>query len=347
MKQLNRREFTLRALAASAASASFAPLSSTLLADPRDPYRLVDPELVPPLRSWSQLVLTPDLLARERKLPLLPPLPAPAPQPIEKRIPGPAGAPDVHITVVDPSPGEKNRPVLLHTHGGGMVLANIDLYPFIQTIAMECHCVVVSVDYRMAPETSYFGSIADNYAALKWVHANADQLGIDRARIAVGGESAGGGHAALLAIHARDRAEIPLCFQLLIYPMLDDRTGSSRPAPPSIGEFIWNAQCNRFGWTAFLGQPAGSVNAPPNSVPARVENLAGLPPAWIGVGAIDLFVNEDIEYGRRLIDAGVATELNVYPGGYHAFDLLVPNASLSKQFTASWNGALRRAFATA
>jgi hypothetical protein len=125
-----------------------------------------------------------------------------------------------------------------------------------------------------------------------------------------------------------------------------DRTGSTRQVPPYIGQFVWNAGSNRFGWTSLLGVPAGSPTVPAGAVPARVENLAGLPPAFIGVGAIDLFVDEDVEYARRLINAGVPTELHVIPGAYHGFDLLVPDAAVSKRFTESWIVALRRAFAT-
>ena len=134
-------------------------------------------------------------------------------------------------------------------------------------------------------------------------------------------------------------------FQVLLYPMLDDRTGSSKAVPASMGQFVWNAACNRFGWSALLGMPAGSAQVPAGSVPARVDDLSGLPPAWIGVGSIDLFADEDVLYARRLMDAGVATELNLFPGGYHGFDLLVPEAKVSQRFTESWRSALRRAFA--
>jgi acetyl esterase/lipase len=230
-------------------------------------------------------------------------------------------------------------------HGGGFMMTDPFLMPRLQGIATDCHCVVVSVDYRLAPETRYPGSLQDNYAALKWVHAHAAELGIDRSRIAVGGESAGGTHAASLAIHARDRNEVPIVFQLLIYPALDDRTGSTRPAPPAIGHFMWTASANRFAWSSLLGVPAGSSKVPVAAVPARVASVAGLPPAWIGVGALDLFVEEDMEYARRLVHAGVATELLVVRGAYHGFDLLVPDAEVSKQFSASWKSALRKAFA--
>jgi acetyl esterase/lipase len=264
---------------------------------------------------------------------------------VERKISGPPGAPDVRIVLIDPAPGEKQRPVFLHMHGGGYITPNPARGPLLQRVAMECHCVVVSVDYRLAPETHFPGSLEDNYAALQWVYGNADMLGIDRQRIAVGGESAGGGHAAALAIHARDRGEIPIAFQLLIYPMLDDRTGSIRPVSPGIGKLVWIAESNRFGWTSLLGVPAGSKSVPRNSVPARVASVAGLPPAFIGVGSIDLFVDEDIEYARRLIAAGIATELLVVPGAYHGFDILAPDASVSRLFTESWHQALRAAFA--
>ena len=354
MKHWTRREFGQRALATgvifSGAGKGFAQLqlsttASAKAADNADPYRLVDPELVPILKTLPQLTLSPEMLATVRTIPLKPPLPPPLPQPVSRMIPGAAGAPDIHLVIVDPAPGAKNRPVIVHTHGGGYVAANTSLYPFIQNMAQACQCVVVSVDYRMAPETRFPGSLEDNYAALRWVHAHAAELGIDRARIAVGGESAGGGHAAALALRARDRAEIPVIFQLLLYPMLDDRTGSTKPAPPTMGQFVWTAASNRFGWTALLGTPAGSAQVPAGSVPARVEDLSGLPPAWIGVGSIDLFADEDVIYAKRLMDSGVSTELNVFPGGYHAFDLLVPDAKTSQRFTESWRSALRRAFA--
>jgi acetyl esterase/lipase len=360
MQQKNRREFLRGALTsgivlglapavASAQSVQQPSAQALLPGGENDLYGYVDPELLPALKSIPKLQLTNETLAWVRlQEQAPPPLPPPAPQPVERRIPGPVGAPDLRLTIVDPAPREKGRPVLVHTHGGGYVARSAALaMNFLQTAAQSCNCVVVSVDYRLAPETRFPGSLEDNYTALHWVYANADALGVDRKRIAVGGESAGGGHAAMLAIAARDRKEIPLAFQLLIYPMLDDRTGSSQPVPPHIGAFVWTAESNRFGWTSLLGIPAGSPRVPPGSVPARVENLAGLPPAFIVTGAIDLFVDEDIEYARRLIAAGVPTELHVVPGAYHGYDLLVPNAKVSARFADYWTTALRRALAPA
>jgi acetyl esterase/lipase len=311
-----------------------------------DPYSLVDPELLPVLKQFPAFDLSAEMVSKFRQMPGMPPLPVPAPQPVERRIPGPPGAPEVRLWIVDPAPSERGKPLLLHMHGGGFMMTDPGLMRHLQGIATDCHCVVVSVDYRLAPETRFPGSLEDNYAALKWAHAHAAELGIDRSRIALGGESAGGGHAASLAIHARDRNEVPIIFQLLIYPELDDRTGSSRPAPPAIGHFMWPESANRFAWSSLLGVPAGSTKVPVAAVPARVASVAGLPPAWIGVGSIDLFVEEDMEYARRLVHAGVATELLVVPGAFHGFDLVAPDAVVSQQFTASWKAALRKAFAT-
>jgi len=353
--KLTRRDFAIRtagfglalglAPTATLAEAEQAPRSEPSPAVP-DPYSLVDPELLPALKQFPAFDFTPEVVGEFRKTPGMPALPAPAPQPVERHIPGPPGAPEVRLWIVDPAPSEKGKPLLLHMHGGGFMLTDPTLMPRLQGIATDCHCVVVSVDYRLAPETRYPGSLEDNYAALKWVHAHAAELGIDRSRIAVGGESAGGGHAANLAIHARGRNEVPIVFQLLIYPQLDDRTGSTHPAPPAIGHFIWTASANRLGWSSLLGVPAGSSRVPDAAIPARVDSVAGLPPAWIGVGSIDLFVEEDIEYARRLVHAGVATELLVVRGAFHGFDLLVPDAEVSQQFSTSWKSALRKAFAT-
>jgi acetyl esterase/lipase len=149
-----------------------------------------------------------------------------------------------------------------------------------------------------------------------------------------------------LAIAARDRGEVPVAMQVMLYPMLDDRTGSSRAVPAHLGVYVWDAAANRFGWSSLLGVPAGTPSVPRGAVPARVGNLRGLPPAFIGVGSIDLFVEEDIAYARRLIEAGVLTELYVAPGGYHGFDIIVPEARISKRFKAAWNDALSRGLNT-
>ena len=138
-----------------------------------DPYSLVDPELLPALKQFPAFDVSAELVRQFRQMPGMPALPAPAPQPVERRIPGPKGSPEVRLWIVDPAPSEKGKPVLLHIHGGGFMMTDPNLLPRIQEIATDCHCVVVSVDYRLAPETRYPGALEDNYAALKWVHAHA------------------------------------------------------------------------------------------------------------------------------------------------------------------------------
>ncbi len=308
-----------------------------------DPFAMVDPDLLAMAKMLPHNVIGPDTLATLRARPAGVARPAPAPQAQLKTIPGPAGAPDVRLVLFDGTRGQKGRPAYLHMHGGGFVIGRVASNPAnLQEIAEACQALVVSVDYRQAPETVFPGALEDNYAALKWLVAQAGNLGIDPARIAIGGESAGGGHAAMLAIAARDRGEVKLAFQLLIYPMLDDRTGSTLTPPPHVGHFLWQADSNRYGWASLLGQAPGLAKTPKGAVPARLADVSGLAPAFIGVGGLDLFADEDVAYARRLMAAGVPTELLVVPGAYHGFDGLVPNAPVSLRFKAEALAALKR-----
>jgi triacylglycerol lipase len=184
--------------------------------------------------------------------------------------------------------------------------------------------------------------VEDCYAALKWLHANAGELGVDVGRIAIGGASAGGGLAACLGLLTRDRGEVPLAFQLLIYPMLDDRTVTHDDPHPHTGEFIWTHDSNHLGWASLLGQAPGSDGVSPYAAAARAESVAGLPPTFISVGSLDLFLEEDIEYARRLIRAAVPTELHIYPGAFHGFNM-VPDAEVTQAYTRDSMGALKRA----
>jgi acetyl esterase/lipase len=261
----------------------------------------------------------------------------------ERRIPGADGAPDITIFIVNAKPGTKT-PAILHLHGGGFNAGSSRAGMCqIQELAAALDCVVVSVEYRLAPETPFPGALADNDAALRWMHDNAAEIGADPARIALLGESAGGGHAAMLALATRGRSKYPICFLALIYPMLDDRTGSTRAVPDHIGAFGWNAETNRFGWQCFLGQEPGTDDVPEDAVPARSKNLAGLPPTFIGTGALDLFVSENITFAQRLIEAAVPTELIVVPGAIHGFDTLAKDSATARRFTAQKLAALRRA----
>ena len=264
----------------------------------------------------------------------------------ERWLPGLNGEPDVRVLHYTP-PGMATalRPAVLDIHGGGYVLGAADMSDMPnRAVALDHDCIVISVDYRLAPETRWPGALHDCYAALCWLNDNADELGIDRARIAISGGSAGGGHAAALAIHARNQNGPAICFQLLDFPMLDDRTGTGDDPHPYTGEFVWTPELNRFGWASLLGVEPGSADVPPAAVPARTEDLSGLPPAFMLIGSIDLFLNENLEYARRLARAGVPVELHVIPGGYHGFGI-VPQAPQSVQSATLRSQALARAFA--
>lgn len=342
--RISRREILITALASGYIVADNAGAAKA--AAPADPYAGVDPELIPRLRQAGGGNVSAETLSRWRNAPpTIPPKtrPSPAPQLQRKIISGSLGNPPVTIFIVDPSPGKRGRPAYIYVHGGGYVMFSANRDPaLLQDIATENDCVVIAVDYRLAPEARFPAALEDIYATLCWLHDNADALGIDASHIAVGGESAGAGHVASLAIAARDRNGPRIAFQLLIYPMLDDRTGSSRPAAPNAGRFIWTPASNRFGWSSLLGMPAGTDAIPAHWVPARVDNLTGLPPTYVAAGAIDLFARESIEFASRLMDAAVSTELLIVPGAYHGFDLAVPGAAISRRFTASWKAALKR-----
>ena len=352
MADISRRTFTLAAagtLALATLKLDNPVIAQAAAATDSDPLSFLDPELRETARQIQKMGpqggFNKEILAKFRSNPPPDTQPRDPNVPVsERKIPGRNGMPDVTVYVVNSDPN-KSRPAILHTHGGGYILGSAKSeVPYVQKLALDLDCVVVTVDYRLAPDTTYKGSTEDNYTALLWTYKNAKELGIDRSRIALLGESAGGGHAALLAQNARDRGEVPLVLQGLIYPMLDDRTGSTRKMPAPIGTIGWNAASNRFGWEAFLGQEPGGPTAPKGAVPGRVENLEGLPPAFIGVGAVDLFVNEDVDYAGRLIDAHVPTELLVVPGAFHGFDRAAADASVSKMFTKAKLNAFRRAF---
>jgi acetyl esterase/lipase len=238
----------------------------------------------------------------------------------EERVPGPPGAPDVRVVVYLPLQQPRPRAALVWIHGGGYVLGTADADELQhKTTVSQVGCVLVSVDYRLAPEEPFPASVEDCYAALAWVHRHAVELGVDAERIAIGGASAGGGLAAALGLLARDRAEFPVVFQLLLVPMLDDRTVTSGDPHPYTGEFTWTRDKNLFGWSSLLGRAPGGADVSPYASPARAASLERLPAAYIATGALDLFLDEDLEYARRLTRAGVATELHVYPGAFHGF----------------------------
>jgi acetyl esterase/lipase len=243
----------------------------------------------------------------------------------DHEVPGTEG---VVVRVHRPVGASGALPCLYWMHGGGLVLgsyAGDD--PRFDRWSPMFGLVGVSVEYRLAPETPYPGPLEDCYAGLRWVHQHAGELGIDPNRIGIGGPSAGGNLAAGLALLARDRGEIPVQYQLLIYPMLDDRqiTPSSQWPDP-----VWPPSANTYGWTAYLGDKKGGPDVEPYAAPARATDLAGLPPTLVVVGAVDGFSDEDIDYAVRLRHAGVPVDLRVYAGGPHGFDGLAPQSALAQ-----------------
>jgi acetyl esterase/lipase len=248
------------------------------------------------------------------------------------------------VRVYEPESGSASRPCVYWIHGGGYLFGTgLDRDPRLERWAADLDAVVVSVEYRLAPEHPYPAPLHDCYAGLEWTARHHDDLGIDRDRIAVVGASAGGGLAAGLALLARDRGEIGLAYQLLIYPMIDDRcvTTSSRidRAP------VWSRAANLLGWRAYLGREPGGDDVPSYAAPARETELAGLPKTFIGVGSLDVFRDEDIDYALRLLAAGVSTELHVYPGAPHGFEMITPTAGVAVRCQRDIDDALRRATA--
>jgi acetyl esterase/lipase len=224
-------------------------------------------------------------------------------------------------------------PALVWMHGGGYVVGTARSDDGLcRRFCRELGVTVASVEYRLAPEHPYPAALDDCYSALVWL---AGLPAVDPQRVAIGGASAVGGLAAALALVARDRGEITPAIQLLVYPMLDDRSAAS-PKDPNYR--LWSPASNRFGWAAYLGDADRQV-----AVPARRDDLRGLAPAWIGVGTHDLFHDEDLAYATRLADAGVPCHVEEVSGAFHGFDLVTPKAPVSRAFFASQCTSLRAA----
>lgn len=259
----------------------------------------------------------------------------------DHQVPGPDG--EVFVRVYQPIDRPATLPALVWIHGGGYVLGSVERDDLLaKHLSKVAQCVVASVEYRLAPEHPFPGPVEDCYAALKWLATHTGELGVEPARIAIGGASAGGGLAAGLALLTRDRAEVELAFQLLIYPMIDDRNVA--PASDTRPDtYVWTRENNLMGWRAYLGREPGGENVSPYAAASRATDLSGLPPAYIPVGDLDLFLDENIAYAQRLLAAGVPTELHVYPGGYHGFNGFAPGTDIARRFNNQRDKALKRA----
>ncbi len=264
-----------------------------------------------------------------------------------RTIDGPGGPLEIHW--YDPAPGTTGRPALLHIHGGGMILGSAkDMSWGPSGMAAALGIPVASVDYRLAPEAPFPGPQNDCLTGLAWLADNAATLGVDPARIAIIGESAGGGLAAAVALMARDAirnlGQGPvLAAQVLIYPMLDHRTGGAecRHNNRTTGEFVWTRTSNQFGWECLRGDYTPDDAHKGWFSPSLADDLAGLPPTLLLTGSLDLFFDEDLDYARRLVDAGVPVELHSYPGAIHAFNMMA-EAAIAKAFNRDLLGGIAR-----
>jgi acetyl esterase/lipase len=244
------------------------------------------------------------------------------------------------VRVHRPSTSDQPRPALLWVHGGGYVLGTAAQDDSIcRQFAQSLGIVVAAVEYRLAPAHRFPVPLYDCYDALIWL---ARQPEVDPTRIAVGGASAGGGLAAALALLAHERGDVQLAFQLLAYPMLDDRT-AARSDIAEENFRLWNNDSNRFGWQSYTGLPPASIEVSGLAAPSRYNDLSGLPPTWIGVGTLDLFYDEDLAYESRLREAGVKCEHNIVEGAFHGFDIVRPRAGVSRAFRFSQMSALSAA----
>jgi acetyl esterase/lipase len=306
----------------------------------------IDPELLPGLEAMQVMRLprTRDEVAAAREVFAQLMAAASAQAPVDDRVTQAdhdvPGRDEVFVRLYRPAGVERTLPALYWIHGGGMVLGTVDSDDvYCRRLVTDLGIAVVSVQYRLAPEHPFPVPLEDCYAGLALAAERAAELGIDPDRLAVGGASAGGGLAAGTVLAARDRGGPALTFQYLMYPMIDDRS-----ATPSSREFTgvasWSTEHNVNGWDCYLGPDRAEVS--PYAAPARADDLRGLPPTLIQVGELEVFRDEDIDYAQRLLQAGVACELHVYPGAYHGWDMFNPGAALTERALADRNDALRR-----
>lgn len=304
---------------------------------------LVDPELLDGLAFFPPLALSKECLPEVRqRLAAISFEFNPAVLCEEFRIDGLAGAPPVRVLLYRPRDAAATaRAGILDIHGGGYIMGSPEIGRRIhESLVAELGCVIASVDYRLAPETAFPGALEDCYVVLEWLHRQAREFGVDPTRIGVSGMSAGGGLAAALAVYTRDKGQSLLAFQHLIYPMIDDRTCVREPNP-HVGQYVWTPDDNHFGWSALLGAEPGSPGVSPHAAAARAEDLSGLPPTYLAVGALDLFLQENLDYVARLVAAGVPVEAHVYPGAYHGFHV-APFARITQLAERDSRAALAR-----
>lgn len=303
-----------------------------------------DPELAPWISMIPKIDFTDIATLRNADGEMMAHLPAyEPPVPLTIRDVVVPGEPGVPVRVYAPAEQDGPLPGLLFIHGGGFILGNVEMFDGdAKRIAAEVGAVVVSVDYRLAPENPFPAGLDDCYAALLWTTASASELGIDLTRLAVGGDSAGGGLAAAVALLARDRGGPALCFQYLGIPELDDRLDT-----PSMRAYVdtplWHRPAAEFSWDSYLGPGVrGTEDVSPYAAPARMSDLSGLPPAFVNVCQFDPLRDEGMTYAQRLAQANVPTELVLYPGTFHGSGMIAASA-ITKRIISDQLAALRRA----
>lgn len=248
----------------------------------------------------------------------------------------------IRLRIYKPKSTAEPTPVLVWFHGGGYVIGNPEMDDLRCTqYVQELDISVVSVNYRLAPKHPFPAALDDGYAALKWVAFHSQPYGIDAKRIAIGGGSAGGGLAAALVQLVHDRQEINPVLQLLVYPMLDDRTVLRSDIDDSNNVTVTKNSI-RFGWESYLEKECGAEHMPAYSVPARRKELSGLPPAWIGLGSLDVFHDEGVAYAQRLTASGIECETVVVPGAFHGFDDFDTQIPIVQDFRKSQITALKK-----
>jgi acetyl esterase/lipase len=308
---------------------------------------LVDPELRHALTLWPSLPLTADSLPQRRadSLQLLAAMPLPDLPDItvdEVRVDSAFGAKPIRVLTYRPTRSDEPLPTIVHIHGGGFVMGAPEMKDVEnRLLASELRCAIYSVDYRLAPEAPHPAPLEDIYSVFTWLHAKADHLGLDPARIGIKGESGGGGLAAAAALYARDHEGPKFAFQQLIYPMIDDRTAVRTDLHPHVGEFVWTQKNNYFGWRSLLGREPGAADVSPYAAASRTADVSGLPPTYISVGGLDLFLEENVAYADRLSRAGVPVEFHMYPRAYHGF-YRATDARVTQQAERDNREALRR-----
>ncbi|WEG14776.1 alpha/beta hydrolase [Pullulanibacillus sp. KACC 23026] len=299
----------------------------------------VNPELREVLEQFPPLDLDQFEMVREAGMEMIKASEIPVDERVsiaDRQIPGPEKAPMVRVRIYEPKEKTETLPGLLWIHGGGYVIGSPEGDDGLcQRFVTDAKCVVVSVDYRLAPEHPYPSGLEDCYAALKWFSENASELGVDPTRIGVAGASAGGGLTAALALYARDHNGPELCFQMPLYPMIDDRNNT--PSSLEItGNYIWNHDLNEKGWSMYLNGANGTDHVSYHAAPARADDLSGLPFTYTCVGQLDPFRDETLDYVTRLARAGVDVEFHLYPGCYHGFEGIAPNAEISKRAVSEY-----------